>query len=222
MYTARGARRLTCIYDLHNQAYAKPLWQSIQAEFEALGGSIDQVFTFASGETDLQALMAQVTAVDPETVVFISSAVDTALMIQYARQQGLEARLFSSAWAQTNELLEKGGRAVDGLEMIAGYNPQDSSPSFVRFVEQFEAYYGRSPGLMASYAHEAVLVLAHALEQTGGKAAGLPEALTAVQTWQGVQGRISMDEYGDVKRDVYIAVVKDGQFEVTNTISPAD
>lgn len=222
MYIVSGARHLTCIYDTQNRAYAEPLWQSIQNRFGALGGSTAQVFTFASGETDLQSLMAQVTATDPETVVFIASGVDTALMIQYGKQYGLEAQLFSSAWAQTNELLEKGGQAVNGLEMVAGYYPRDPSPAFQQFAARFEARYGRMPGLMASYAYEAVLMLAHALEQTEGKATGLPDALASIRDWPGVQGLISMDEYGDVRRDVYVAIVRDGQFEVSDVISPAE
>jgi len=222
MYTARGTRHLTCIYDTNNRAYAEPLWQSIQDRFGALGGSIDQVFPFVSGETDLQSLMVQVTATDPETVVFIASGVDTALMVQYGAQHGLDAQLFSSAWAQTNELLEKGGQAVDGLEMIAGYHPHDTSPTFQQFSAQFEARYGHAPGLMASYGYEALLILAHALEQTKGKAAGLPEALATIRDWQGVQGRISMDKYGDVKREIYVAVVRDGQYEILDVIRPGD
>jgi branched-chain amino acid transport system substrate-binding protein len=222
MYTARGARHLTVIYDTNNRAYTEPLLQSIQDRFADLGGSIARVFPFASGETDLQSLMAEVTATDPETVVFIASGVDTALMIQHGAQHGLDAHLFSSAWAQTNELLEKGGQAVTGLEMIAGYHPQDPSLAFQQFSARFKARYGRTPGLMSSYAYEAVLVLAHALDQTKGNAAGLPEALASIQDWQGIQGHLSMDEYGDVKRDVYVAVVRDGQFEITDTISPAD
>ena len=130
--------------------------------------------------------------------------------------------LFSSSWAQTNEFLEKGGQAVDDLELISTYHPQNPYPAFQVFVELFEARYKRQPALLSASGYEAVLVLVRALEQTGGKADGLPEALVAVKNLEGVQGIISMDAYGDVKRDVYIAVVREGQFEIINTISPAD
>ncbi len=222
MYNTRHVQHATCIYDLRNQAYAEPLWEAIQTQLKALGGSTGQAFTFTSGQTDLKALIAQVQATNPESLVFIASAVDTALLAQYGRQQGIEAPFFSSAWAQTNEFLEKGGRAVEGMEMIAGFNPQDTSPTFQKFAERFTERYGRSPGLMSSYAYEAVEVLAHALEQTGGRTEGLPEALVAIKDWPGVQGNLTMDAYGDIQRDVYIAVVKDGGFEIIDTISPND
>ena len=94
------------------------------------------MFSFTSGETDLQDLITQIAATEPEAIFFIASPVDTALMVQYSRQQGIEALLFSSSWAQTEELLAKGGQAIEGLELISTYNPQTTYPSFQPFVEQ--------------------------------------------------------------------------------------
>ena len=74
----------------------------------------------------------------------------------------------------------------------------------------------------ATYAYESVLVLAEALKQTAGEADGLPEALTSIKNLEGVQGTISINEYGDVERDSYIAIIKDRQFAVIEVISPTD
>jgi branched-chain amino acid transport system substrate-binding protein len=153
-------------------------------------------------------------------LVFIASAVDTALMVQYIRQSHPEILLFSSTWAQTDELLEKGGRAVEGLEMGAVYHPQHPSPVYQEFVKKFEDRYRRQPALGASHSYETVMVLAQALEQTDGQANGLPQALTAIDNMPGLQGTISINEYGDVKREVYIVKIKNGHFEVIDTIVP--
>ncbi len=222
IYHNRNVRHLVCVYDESNRAYGEFLWQAIKVKFEALGGEAGQLFTFMPDETALDALMQQVQAAAPEGVVFIASPVDTALMVQYGHQQGLEARLFSSPWAQSDALLEKGGQAVEGLEMIAGYTPQIPYPPSQRFAEQFEARYGRQPTLLASNGYEAALVLAYALKQTQGRAQGLPEALVTVKDLEGAYSPISLDEYGDVKRDVYIAMVKDRAFEIVDIISPED
>jgi branched-chain amino acid transport system substrate-binding protein len=205
---------LTGIYELGNQAYAKTLWQTIQAEFETLGGDASQTFTFTSGETDLRHLMAQVTASRPEAVVFIAPSIDTALMIQYGRQQGLAAKLYSSGWAGTEVFLEKGGRAIEGVELVLTFSDQHSDPAFKKFVQRFKTHYGREPTFSAAYSYEAVLVLAQALEETNGQAEGLPDALKRIKKLEGLQGKISLDEYGDVNRDVYIAVVRNRQFEI--------
>ncbi len=222
MYHNRGIRQVTGIYDLDNQAFTESFWQAVQARFIESGGDASQSFTFASGETDLQALMTKVKAVEPEAVVFASSAFDTALMAQYGRQLELDAQYFTSGWAHSDELLSKGGRTVEGMEMIINYNAQTSFPAFQEFVQQFETRYKREPTFPAANGYEVVLVLAEALAQTGGQAEGLPQAIIAVENLEGVQGMISMDEYGDVNRDVYIAVVTDDEFEFIDMPSPAD
>jgi branched-chain amino acid transport system substrate-binding protein len=220
IYTTRNVRQITGIYDLGNQAFSEVLWQTIQTEFETLGGKTGQVFTFTSGETDLAALITEVKATNPEAVVFVASAVDTALMVQYSRQQELEAALFSSAWAQTDELLEKGGQAVEGVEIGAVYNSKNPSPVYQDFAERFKARHKVEPTFPSAYGYESVLVLADALKRTNGQAAGLPEALAQVKDLPGIQGAISLDEFGDVQREVYVAVIKEGQYEVINALLP--
>lgn len=218
----RNIQRLHCIYDLRNQTYADPLWQAVQQEFEALGGAVGDTFTLTSGETDLQALMMQVKAVNPEAILFIASGIDVALMAQYVQQQDIEAQLFSSPWAQSPELLEKGGQAVEGLELIAGYTPDIPYPPSQEFARRFEARYQRQPGLLASNGYESMVTLIAALERTKGNARGLPEALATIHDVEGAYSAITLDHYGDVKRPVYIARVENGQFTIIRAVSPAE
>jgi hypothetical protein len=44
--------------------------------------------------------------------------------------------------------------------------------------------------------------------------------LINIKNLPGVQGVISLDKYGDVQRDLYIVVVKDGEFELVTAITP--
>lgn len=212
--------RVLGVCDLSNRSFTESYWRAVSAEFARLGGGPGQLLCFTSGETDLAAFTAEIVAATPEAVVFIASAVDTALLAQYGRQQGLSAAYFSSGWAQTDELLEKGGAAVEGLELNAVFNPTNTYPPFTAFRESFLARYRREPGFGAVYAYEAVLVLAAALEKTGGLPDGLPDALLTIRDFEGVQSIISLDAYGDVERDTYIAVIENGTFEIIATYPP--
>ena len=222
IYTNRHIQLLSCIYDSRNQAYAEPLWQAVQKEFEALGGTSGQTFAFTSGASDLQALMMQVKTVNPEAILFIASGIDVALMAQYGQQQGIEVQLFSSSWAQSPELLQKGGQAVEGLELMVGYTPDMPYPPSQEFARRFEARYKRQSSLLASNGYESMLTLIEALEHTGGKTQGLPEALAAIQDLEGTYSSISFDQYGDVKRPMYMARVENGQFTIVSVVSPVE
>ncbi len=220
IFTNRGIRGLTGIIDLSNATFSQPLWLATQEEFTRLGGSARQIFTFTSGQTDIKNLAQEIAASQPQAVIFIASGIDTALMAQYLRQQGSNVPLFSSTWALTDELIDKGGVAVEGLELGAIYDPDMDTADYRDFVTRFEQRYRQPPGLASSHSYEAVMILAHALEQTNGKATGLPEALSQIKEFRGLQGTISMDEYGDVQRELYIARVTDGKFATIATIPP--
>ena len=61
--------------------------------------------------------------------------------------------------------------------------------------------------------------LAAALEATGGKAEGLPEALRSTRDFPGLLGEFSIDAFGDVHRDLYIMRVEDGKFVLISVVS---
>jgi len=223
IFETRNVHQLVGVYDLNNRSFTETFWIALRMEFQRFGGEITGEISFSSGKDDLKVVAGQAASYAPQAVVFIASPVDTALAIQYFRQEDQNARIFSSTWAQTSQLLDKGGRAVEGLELVAVYDPQDQSQTYQDFVNHFEERYHRLPGLGASHAYEAVVVLASALEKTGGRKEGLPEALAATHDLPGLQGAISFDEFGDVQREVYIVRVQDGQFiTVGKVVSPAE
>jgi len=218
--TTQNVRQIVGIYDLSNHAYTESIWTAIQTEFERSGGDASRGFVFVSAETDLRMLIDNVLKTNPEAIVFVASAVDTALMAQHIHRQGSDVRLFAVPWAQTNELLEKGGPTVEGIVLSSVFHPQNSYPNFQPFASRFKARYNREPEFGAAYAYESVLVLAHALKQTQSKAQGLPQALTKINNLAGVQGPITINQYGDARREVYIVEVENGQFKVIDTILP--
>jgi branched-chain amino acid transport system substrate-binding protein len=214
-----GASTLVGVYDENNLSFSGAFWDAVKVGFTAAGGATKSV-PFNSTAADLQQLAARIKAEQPEAVVIVASAVDTAVLAQYLRQLGVAAPLFTSPWAQTSQLVEKGGQAVEGLEISGFYNSNSTRPEHLKFVRAFEERFGRAPQLGTSQAYEAVMVLAEALRITGGSRRGLPEALHALRDFPGILGPITFDPYGDVSRDVYIMRVENGKIVEEEVIAP--
>jgi branched-chain amino acid transport system substrate-binding protein len=104
--------------------------------------------------------------------------VDTAILPQYIRQAGSDIPLCAAPWAQTTQLLEKGGQAVNGLEICTTSNPEEQGASYQDFVRRFDERFGRQPLMATCQAYETVLALAATLEKTNSRAEGLPADLT--------------------------------------------
>jgi branched-chain amino acid transport system substrate-binding protein len=70
--------------------------------------------------------------------------------------------------------------------------------------------------------YEAAEALATALQKTGGKADGLPQAIISIKNFKGVNERFSFDKYGDVVRPDYLAMIRNGKYVLIGALKPAE
>lgn len=208
MLKEHASQRVVGVYDENNKVFAESFWQAVDGVLREAGCETSAVVL----NGDLKQVAQHIEEAQPDGVVFAASAIDTAVLAQYLRQLGVRASFFSSSWAQTHQLIEKGGHAVEGLEIGSFYNLTNYEEAHQRFVNAFEARFGRKPELGAPQSYESVLVLAEALKMTGGRRDGLREALLTIRDLPGVLGPITFDAYGDIQRTVYIMRVSNGEF----------
>ncbi|MGD9100430.1 MAG: ABC transporter substrate-binding protein [Anaerolineae bacterium] len=221
IYQRRELSRLAVIYDDDNAAFSQSFWIGLVQAYQALGGQVSgEVHFSSSAEPDFAPLVTELRAGNPQGLLIIASALDTALIAQRVRLDNWQVPLFSSGWAQTDVLLQNGGQAVEGIEFIVAYNANRQSPAFLDFQARYQARFGRASTFASAHAYDAVMVLAAALEKTGGQAKGLPQALAETRDFEGLMGTISMDEYGDAVRTHFLITVQEGQFVPLDRLEP--
>jgi len=219
VYNGRGVTRVAVIFDADNAAYSRSYGEAFTASFQGLGGQVTDQVAYSSAENpDFALLVAQVQANSPDGLLIIASALDTALIAQ--RTQLLEWRplLFAAAWAQSEVLIQNGGRAVEGLETAIAFDVHSQAAAYLDFQARYEERFGRAPTFASGEAYEAVMVLAAALTKTDGRAEGLAEALLETQDFEGLIGKLSLDAYGDASRTHFLVAVKDGQFVTQSSL----
>ncbi len=211
---------MICVYDTKNLSFSNTFLNGFKEEFIKSGGKIIKEYSFASGETDLKLLVEKIIIENPKSkgILFISSALDTALLAQYMRLKNSEIRLFSSTWALTEVLIQKGGKAVENLEIASVSHPDLDSKNFKDFNNMYKTRYKNNPSFPAIFSYESALILAEALKKTNGSTDGLTKALLSINNFNGIQGKISFDEYGDAMRELYIARIENNLYKIINTI----
>lgn len=222
IYQRHNLTRLAVIYDNSNAAYTHTFWTAFAQAYHALGGQVVGEVVFSSAEeTDFALLIAELQPTEPEALLIIASALDTAFIAQQTRISGWQTILFAVGWAQTEALLQNGGQAVEGIEIVMNYDSNSPKPTFLDFQTRYQQRFGRTPTFAAAQAYEAVLVLAAALEKTDGQAEGLRQSLLETRNLEGLTGNISLDEYGDAIRTQFLIAVRDGKFVTMTAIEPA-
>lgn len=206
-------KRIAIFYDTDNASFTDTFRMGFTEKFIANGGEVVLDFPFSSSSApNFRPALAKLKEQQLDSLCVIASAVDTALIAQQARLEGLDVQILTSNWALTEDLIENGGRAVDDIITVVAHDETNRSPEYLDFSARFEERFKREPTFAAGYGYESVLVLARALKETDGGMDGLADALLRTNNLKGVNGNISFDKYGDVLRTLYLIAVRDGKF----------
>lgn len=211
-FLTRQARTLVTIADVRNKAFSDSWANSVAERFKAGGGQVPQQLRFQSGgDTDLTALATKATADKAQVIVIVAGAVDAALIAARLRKLDSHVQLATAPWAGTEQLIQLGGKAVDGA-LVPQYFDRDSpTEAFQHFVASYHSRFGETPGFAATNACDAVNLGLAALAQAG-HASHLKDVLQRAQNYQGLQRAISLDAQGDSAGALHLTLVKNGRF----------
>ena len=205
-------RKLAIVYDLTNRAFSEGWYQYAKAEFERLGGIISAPVTFTSGKSIAYAdIVEELLRSNPEGVLMITSAIDTAILCQELQKAGSNLPMSSSGWAGTAELIQYGGTVVEGIVFLRTFDEQSEHKKYLEFKQQFAERFNIEPNFASAGAYNSAQLLLNALAQTDDPGS-LKKAMLAQPLLHALQGDISMDQYGDPHRDVFIFTVRNGEF----------
>jgi branched-chain amino acid transport system substrate-binding protein len=210
-----GMRRVAATYDLGNRAYCENWLENFTAVFTAQGGEILTAIGFDTGEGGgFLELARELLRHGTDGVLIIANSMDSAMICQQIRKLDPQIRITLSDWGATERLLELGGRAVEGVMVIQPFDRHSTAPRYQQFRAAYLKRYGREPGFPGVYAYDATHVLLTALSARG-KGRGLKETLLEIRTFEGLQGPIGFDDFGEVKRSsASISIVRNQKFIV--------
>jgi len=202
------------IYDVSNRAFTETWLNYFRKASLENGGQIVLVEEFNSQpNVHFLPIAERILATNPDGVLLLSNAIDTALLAQQIRKLGSKVALFSSEWASTTDLLSFGGRAVDGMASFHSFNADSQEARYLSFKERFTSRFGTAPSFATTLAYDATSFLIAGLEKNPSRD-GLREALLKLGSFPGLQSEMTVDKYGDVERKLFLTVIENGQFKV--------
>lgn len=209
---ARGWRRATVLRDMRNAEATVPWSQHFGARFVADGGAIAQQLDFGTGgPVVFSDLTRRAIAMPTDGLVLLASSVDAARMAQQVAQQAPGLGLATSGWAGNPDLIELGGKAVEGMVLTQPYDERNGSPYFKAVEAAYGQRFGRAPNFGAISSFDAVVVLATALERAA-RGQAPREAVLRNGPYPGIQQTLVIDRFGDAQRAALVNVVRDGRF----------
>lgn len=208
-YTTLGVRRLAIAYEDANRAYSESLARAFRKAFEALGGSL--VATEPIGTKDVGTTVDHLLAAQPDAILFIANPVDSARISQVVRRKTSTVKLLGDTAEE--QVIQLGGAAVEGYTATQTFDRSDRSTGFLNFAAAYEQRFKTRPGFGAIAGYDATRVALAALaRRRSGEST--KAAIIRIARFNGLQGEIRFDRFGDAHRKAVIVKVENGEFVV--------
>ena len=183
--------------------------------FEAAGGQVVVAEAYNEGDVDFRSQLTKAKTLQPDVIFIPGYLKEMANLLRQAKELGVEGPFLSISTFFDPKLIELAGNAAEGVGFSApAFDPESNLPVIKKFVEAFRSKYGQEPDILAAYGYDVVNIAAKALQLAEDDLPGsIKSALYSIQGFPGVTGETSFDENGDVKKQLRIMYVKDGQFK---------
>ena len=206
-------RHIVVIYDLGNRAYTEDWVQYFQDVLEKESFSkITRIPFDIRTDTFYLDLAGKAVAAEPDGILFLANAVDTAMICQQLTKLGAEPPRYATGWSYSDDLVQFGGKSVEGLTIIQSADPQDPGPAMREFVKSYENRFRTTPNFPAMHAYDATRMVLTAMQESTDPET-VRSLLLGMQDFRGLQSDLALDRFGELRHPkLHLARIANGQF----------
>jgi branched-chain amino acid transport system substrate-binding protein len=185
--------------------------------FTKMGGKVVQEIWPKLGTQDFNPYFAQIQP-DADVIMVFFAGGDAARFVKQYSESGLKGKIavVGKGFLVDGNLLAKEGQDADGIVTESHWSLLLDTPENLQFKTAYAKKYGRPPTLYSEQGYVTGMVIAEALNKTGGQIRGRD----FVKTMRSLQlnaprWTIKFDEYGGPIQNYYIRKVQkiDGQWQ---------
>ena len=216
------AKKAALIVD-KSQDYCVGLAKFFKDAFTKLGGKIVAETYCVTEDKDFSAQISTIKPTNPDVIYAPNYYSPVALFTKQARELGLKAPVLSGDGAQADELIQIGGKEVEGVVFTGHFNVKAATTALAKdFIARFDKKYpNKEPNAFHALGADAYFVLLDAITRAKStKGEAIRAALATTKNFQAISGKLSIGEDGNAVKPMVINVVKGGKFEYLTTVNP--
>ncbi len=210
-----GLNSTAVIYDLDNKKYTTSIAQRFEGLMKDAGRNTPIAISYSSSKNaHFNAIAQEIINSGADSALFATNGFDGAMLAQSLRKLGADGvKLFGVSWTQSNDIITHGGRAVEGMRLIALHDYEDVDPGIAALKKRYLARYNKEPSFIYTRYAGIFEIAAFAIEheyENGPDA--MKKAVLSKEKFN-IMGRdIKFNRFGDVKESYNIVVIENGKF----------
>ena len=189
--------------------------ETMERKTKELGGQIVVTDAYENAGTDFRSQLTKVKAANPEILAILGTGTKAlAQVVKQAAELGIKAQILSNSATEAADLIDVAGKAAEGIiYAIPAFDPDSKDPLVANFVKTYkERSGGKIPDNFAGSFHDAVKILALAIEKGGYDAEKMRSVLLTIKDFPGVTGKTTFLPSGDSIKPITVRTIKDGKF----------
>ncbi len=206
-----GAKTAVIIKDTSSD-YAKGLAENFTATFTANGGTIVGEEAYVAKDTDFNAIITKISALDFDVIYIPGYYEEAGLIIKQARALGIDAPILGADGFDSPLLTDlAGASALNDVYFTNHYSSLDEDPKVADFIKSYKAKHGKDPDAFNALGYDVGMFLADGLRRCEKlDRESLKAALEQTVDFAGVTGTISIDENHNAVKSIIVIGLKDG------------
>jgi branched-chain amino acid transport system substrate-binding protein len=204
-----------------SSAQSVGLAKYFRERFTADGGRVVAEQKYNEGDKDFRAQLTAIKAANIDGVFVPGYYAEAALICKQARDLGLDVPLFGIDGWESPQLVEIGGKAVEGCYFVTHFSPDNKAPAVAAFARKYQQRWGVECDTLAALGYDSVQLLVDGLKRAGTTdGPKLRDAIAATKNFKAVTGTISFDEQRNPTKSAVVLQVKNGDFVFVETVDP--
>ena len=219
--TSLHAKRVAILTAV-NSPYSVGLSAVLRHDFTARGGEIIGEQKYNEGEKDFRAQLTALRPLKPDVIAVTGFYTEAALICLQARALGIDVPFIGGDGWEAPQLVELGGKAVEGTYYSTYFSAENDAPEVRTFVTKFKTRWNNEvPEAVSALGYDAVYLIAAAMK-TAGTTDGpkLRDAIAVTKNFPGVTGRTTIDEKRNSAKAAVMLTVKNGRSQFFEAVTP--
>lgn len=163
-------------------------------------------------------IVAKVKADAPEAIYATGYFFTAGPLVSQLRAAGITVPVIGQEGYDSEQFIKIAGKASEGTIITTSLDRDSNSSETRSFISEFEAMAGHKVDMVAASGHTAMKVLVAAMKKAGTTSPSAIRNAIAQTNLVASTGSISFNDLGEVRKNVQVQVVRDGDFHYHSEI----
>jgi len=227
----KGMKRFAIFYP--DKSYGQYLRDLFREKVKQLGGTITAVESYKPDQTDFAEGIKRITGSNrvridgksanpvstPEfDAIFIPDNYEQIAMIapQFPYYNAFNIPFLGTSLWMSEDLVRSTGAYLQGAIFPVGFSSDDDATGIMEFTANYKDSFHSDPGVLAATGYDTIRLIRYIIDKDDAKTRKDFQKALHQDAFDGVTGKISFDEKGEVKKDPVLMTIEGESLKVIN------